>query len=101
MRPLCLISFDKNIYSGFTPEDLHHASVLAEFSRDDGDDCTTTVTCNSTLTYRTADGTCNNENNPSWGMAGIQQRRILAAAYGLLICCCFFKTYIEIVKNND
>ena len=32
--------------------------------------------------FRTADGSCNNLNNPTWGMAGALQKRYLPAAYG-------------------
>ena len=43
--------------------------------------CDREVTCNGTAIYRTADGTCNNVNNPLWGAAGIQHRRLIQNAY--------------------
>ncbi|KAH3748072.1 hypothetical protein DPMN_182509 [Dreissena polymorpha] len=38
--------------------------------------------CNADDRFRSINGTCNNLNNPTWGMAGAAQRRLLPAAYG-------------------
>ena len=47
---------------------------------------TDTITCDSTAVYRTADGSCNNLDNPTWGQAGIIQERLVPAAYGKTSC---------------
>ena len=43
--------------------------------------CNRVVTCDDTEMYRSADGTCNNLDNPLWGSAGIQHLRLLDNAY--------------------
>ncbi|XP_046571262.1 myeloperoxidase-like [Haliotis rubra] len=43
--------------------------------------CGSNVKCSTSSKYRTADGSCNNLANPSWGMASIPMRRWLSPAY--------------------
>ncbi|KAH3747976.1 hypothetical protein DPMN_182412 [Dreissena polymorpha] len=69
---------------GFSLEDLQSEAVVSEFSRllTDLPGCpNTTVTCNDDDGFRSINGTCNNLKNPTWGMAGAAQRRLLPAAY--------------------
>ncbi|KAH3858557.1 peroxidasin homolog pxn-2-like [Dreissena polymorpha] len=69
---------------GFSLEDLQSEAVVSEFSRllTDLPGCpNTTVMCNADDRFRSINGTCNNLNNPTWGMAGAAQRRLLPAAY--------------------
>lgn len=37
--------------------------------------------CDNSSIYRTADGSCNNLNNPTWGMSNTPQRRYLMPQY--------------------
>ena len=39
------------------------------------------ITCDRNSPWRTADGSCNNLDNPTWGMSDLPQRRLLPAAY--------------------
>ena len=40
--------------------------------------------CDSEAKYRTADGNCNNLENPDWGQAGSAQIRLVSSAYGIV-----------------
>ena len=43
--------------------------------------CAAAPRCNPGSVYRSADGSCNNLNNPAWGMSRTALQRILAPAY--------------------
>ncbi|XP_042233114.1 chorion peroxidase-like isoform X2 [Homarus americanus] len=45
------------------------------------DMCPQDPSCNSRSKYRTADGSCNNPNNPTWGMSNTPVQRILPPTY--------------------
>lgn len=87
----CLLNFQNfqnylwNIcYRGFTLEDLQREEVKAEFARQIEGSCPlpNVTACNPNEKYRRADGSCNNLNEPRWGMAGVAQRRVLEPVYG-------------------
>ena len=61
---------------------IRELEAIEHFKRADLDpNCDVEVTCDDTEVYRTADGTCNNLDNPLWGSAGIQHLRLLPNAY--------------------
>lgn len=66
-------------------EDLQTNTENQElFSSVVADLCPSTVTCSSEVKsspYRTLDGSCNNVNNPDWGMSGRPQLRLLPPDY--------------------
>ncbi|XP_045177442.2 peroxidasin homolog pxn-2-like [Mercenaria mercenaria] len=54
------------------------------FTRENGETCVTNnapTYCNFTSIYRTADGSCNNKDNPEWGMAGRPHSRVVKNDY--------------------
>ena len=58
--------------------------MLEIFKKENGDTCavaTPPATCDPNEKYRSADGSCNNIDNPGWGMAFTSQDRLLASAY--------------------
>ncbi|KAH3822386.1 hypothetical protein DPMN_124164 [Dreissena polymorpha] len=68
---------------GIRLAELDHDSVVTEFQRllKDLPVCPQpTGQCNANANFRTIYGTCNNLDNPAWGMAGAAQRRLLPAA---------------------
>ena len=61
---------------------LRELEAIEHFKRADIDpNCDAEITCDDTEIYRTADGTCNNLDNPLWGSSGVQHLRLLTNAY--------------------
>ncbi|XP_053385647.1 lactoperoxidase-like [Mercenaria mercenaria] len=71
---------------GFSPEDLQTRTVRSTFSNVDDLKCRLPDpgTCDFYSKYRTMNGSCNNKDNPRWGMAGMIQERILTSEYNSL-----------------
>ncbi|GFT24140.1 chorion peroxidase, partial [Nephila pilipes] len=65
-------------------EKLPQQPLTGPYSTEAAENCTEpqfTGRCNPSSRYRTADGTCNNLQNPSWGSAGVCFRRLLQPNY--------------------
>ena len=87
MTPLSLLA-GRTVYAfvyfrGHTLEELNTRDVVQVWQREF--ECTpmlSTSDCDAIHAadpeYRTPDGSCNNKNNPTWGMAGAVQKRNLA-----------------------
>ncbi|XP_053381924.1 thyroid peroxidase-like [Mercenaria mercenaria] len=71
---------------GFSPEDLQTREAISIFSRAEGMNCDLPDpgTCDFYSKYRTINGSCNNKDNPRWGMTGTIQERILKSDYDSL-----------------
>jgi hypothetical protein len=68
-------------------EEVTHKDVLHVFKTTNGGTCNVAKPpeeCDPDAKYRSADGSCNNLNNPEWGMAGRSQERLLPNKYGKL-----------------
>ncbi|XP_052234492.1 myeloperoxidase-like isoform X1 [Dreissena polymorpha] len=69
---------------GISVAELENNNVVAEFKRllKNLPLCPKSpVRCNPRETFRSINGTCNNLKNPTWGMSGVAERRLLPAAY--------------------
>ena len=82
-------------------EDLQHENVKRVFQRQTND-CPAVPTC-ATPTgteYRSADGSCNNKDNPAWGQAGQAQSRIVDPAYGKNIYIFSESSIINVISGS-
>ncbi|GFQ97977.1 chorion peroxidase [Trichonephila clavata] len=65
-------------------EKLPQQPLVGSYCNEAVNNCTEpqfTGRCNANSRYRTADGTCNNLQNPTWGSAGVCFRRLLNPNY--------------------
>ena len=80
------LNVSNSLYSGYTKEQLRNRQVVKELRRQVGNNCPPKiVSCDAGAKYRTANGSCNNLENPTWGMANIAQARVVEAAYGISV----------------
>ena len=83
MKKIAKLKSYSIFYRGYSLEDLQHTDVKRSL-QEQTTGCPVLPTCTSPTInrYRTADGSCNNVDNPGWGQAGRPQARLKHAAYG-------------------